>query len=408
VIGPEDIQATLAAHARHRGNVSAMARELGITRASVRARLKTMAKHGLLGTAPVLPGFEISRTSSTLDAAGNVVRTSVQQRPEAGPAFTVPEGHAVKGVSALLNAEGREIARWVKTREGGDPVDVLEHLKRGLAGYEGAAAPRPAPAGCREDALSLLPIADWHLGLYTWRRETGENWDLRIAEERYTATVDQLLARTPPAGTAIVLGGGDLVHSDNFDNRTARSGHALDVDGRYPKVVETAGRMMVRTVDRCLGTHERVLVRLLPGNHDEHTAIAISYFLLAWFKAEPRVSVDTDPSLFWWFRFGRTFLGGTHGHTVKPEQMPGIMAARRPQDWGESRFRYIHTFHRHHKGRLTNEAGGALVHVHRSPAPQDTWHFGAGFLSGRSMETITYHRELGEQGASYAPLGAAE
>jgi hypothetical protein len=80
--------------------------------------------------------------------------------------------------------------------------------------------------------------------------------------------------------------------------------------------------------------------------------------------------------------------------------MPAVMAARRPQDWGASRHRYIHTFHRHHKELLASEAGGAIVEVHRAPAPQDAWHFGAGFLSGAAMQTITYHREGGEEGRS--------
>jgi len=34
-------------------------------------------------------------------------------------------------------------------------------------------------------------------------------------------------------------------------------------------------------------------VRILKGNHDEHAAVAVSYFLLAWYRNEPRVKRAT-------------------------------------------------------------------------------------------------------------------
>jgi len=400
----DDLARLVAAITAAGGVIAYAAKGLDIPDTTARRWAKLAAQRGLLGTAPVLPGYEISQSTTIYAERGAIVRRTVQQRPERGGAFNLPAGHVVKGVSALLDADGRISAQWVKTREGSDPVDIVESLKSGLDGYSGPKRSTSAPRGCNDDLLTILPLADWHLGLYTWRREVGENWDLGIAEERYTDTIEDLLARTPRAGRAIVLGGGDLVHSDNSENRTARSGAALDVDGRYPKVVETAGRMVVRTIDTCLRTHSSVLVRILPGNHDEHTSIAIAYFLKAWYRHESRVEVDTDPSLFFWHRFGKVFLGATHGHTVKARQMPAIMAARKPEDWGASLFRHIHCFHVHHTEKLTNEAGGATVHVHRSPAPQDAWHFGAGFLSGRSMETTTYHRLDGPQGSSFSPI----
>ena len=62
--------------------------------------------------------------------------------------------------------------------------------------------------------------------------------------------------------------------------------------------------------------HKRVRVRILKGNHDEHAAVAVAYFLLGYYRNEPRVTVDVDPSLFWWHRFGRVLLGATHGRAI--------------------------------------------------------------------------------------------
>jgi hypothetical protein len=153
---------------------------------------------------------------------------------------------------------------------------------------------------------------------------------------------------------------------------------------------------MVKVVEAALSRHEGITVRILKGNHDEHSSIAIVYFLLAWFKDEPRVTVDADPSLFYWHRFGKVMLGATHGHTVKIKDMPQIMAHRRAEDWGGTKFRYCHGFHIHHVSKYASEGGGVISETHQTPTPQDAWHFGAGFLSGRGMQSISYHKEYGE------------
>lgn len=382
----------------HGGNKSHAAAALGLDRGTFRGRLKHAAERGYLGTKPVLPGFAIKSTSTQIGPDGETQREWVRQAKESGEPFQAPDGHAVKGVSALVDAEGRVIQQWIKTREGNEPVDVIEACKAAMEGWTGAAQLTPAPTSSDADLLTLLPCNDWHLGMFAWGAETQTNWDLRIAEDAIGAAVEDVIARSPASVEGIVLGGGDLLHSDNNENRTARSGNALQVDGRYQKVIGVACRLKVRTIDAMLRRHQHVTVRILPGNHDEHAAVAVAYFLAAWYRNEPRVTVDLDPSLFWWFRFGKVMLGATHGHTVKIQRLPGLMAARRAQDWGETQHRYGHGFHVHHAGKMTAEDNGVVLETHRAPIPPDGWHWGAGFLSGRSVQAITYHRLIGDFG----------
>ncbi|MFG1399810.1 helix-turn-helix domain-containing protein [Roseixanthobacter pseudopolyaromaticivorans] len=385
--------------ARNPGNKSAAAREIGISRQAFRERLDSAAALGMLGTKPVLPGFVITKTSAELDENEEVVRQWVQQEPAPGEEFAVPAGHVVKGVSAYVDAENRIIGQWIKTREGElDPLAIADAIKSAFSDYEHAAAPVPSPAHVSDDLLTLVPLADWHIGLFAWRGETGTNWDLKIAESVIGDGVADLVSRTPASGNAVVLGGGDLIHADNSENRTSRSGHSLDVDGRYDKVIGVASRLLVRTVDACLARHQQVTVRILKGNHDEHASVAIAYFLLGWYRNEPRVTVDVDPSLFWWMRFGRVLFGATHGHMVKIGKMPSIMAHRRAEDWGATQFRYVHGFHLHHSSKTATEGEGVICEIHQSPVAQDAWHFGSGFLSGRSLQAITYHQSFGEIG----------
>lgn len=388
------------AYRQYGNNALAAARALNISRGCFDGRLRTAASRGFVGTSPVLPGFKIASTSESRDRQGTLIRSSIKQVPDnAGAPFQIPDGHRIKGVSALVDANGDTVQTWIKTREGHlDPLALADRLKDAFKGYKPTAVKIAAPKSTEKDLLTLLPANDWHIGMYGWGKEVGTNWDLQIATATIGRAVDDTIARSPPSDTCIVLGGGDLLHADNSNNETARSGNQLDVDGRYPKVVEAAGMLMVRAVDAARRRHKKVIVRVLPGNHDEHSAIAIAYFLFAWFRNEPRVTVDTDPSLFFWHRFGSVLLGATHGHTVKIAKMPSIMAHRRAEDWGATKFRYVHGFHLHHSAKTATEGDGCICEVHQAPIPQDAWHYGAGFLSGRSLQAITYHREYGEIG----------
>jgi hypothetical protein len=357
----------------------------------IKAGRKLAAESGELGYDPVLPGYAIKSVASKVDGAW------VKQTKAPGDVFEMPEGQTLKEVSALVDSDNRTVLKWIKTRDGRNAVDLVAAIKDAFVDFEPARIPVAEPVA-DSDLLTLIPCNDWHIGMFSWGKENAENWDTAIGEAVIGKAITHTIARTPNAGTAIVLGGGDLLHTDNKTNTTAKSANVLDVDGRYPKVLKAGIRVMVRTVEAALEQYSRVIVRVLPGNHDEHAAIAITYALDAWFRNDPRVTVDTDPSLFFWHKFGDVLLGATHGHSVKIEQMAGIMAHRRAVEWGATRFRYVHGFHLHHSAKFATEGNGVISEVHQAPIPQDAYHFGRGYLSGRSVQAITYHRTFGEVG----------
>lgn len=391
----EVLQERVVSYELHDRNQSKAAEALGIARQTLQHSLKLAAEQGLmLYHPPAMPGFRIAQV--TTDPNGG---KHVQQKREHGTVFEMPAGHVIKGVSALVDEDGREVVKWIKTKEGElDPLAVAELIKQAFVGYKPAAKLTKAPSAPIADLLTLIPLADWHIGMSSWHRETGQNWDLDIAEKTLGDAAADLIARTPSSARAVVLGGGDLIHSDNNDNHTSKSKNVLQVDGRYDKIIMVACRLVERTVALSLQRHEHVTLRVLKGNHDKHASVAVAYHLLGLYRNEPRVTVDVDPSLYWWARFGRVLLGSTHGDEVKIEKMPSIMAHRRAEDWGLTKFRYVHGFHLHHSAKFATEGGGVISEVHQAPIPQDAWHYGAGFLSGRSLQAITYHKDFGEIG----------
>lgn len=361
----------------------------------MRAR-REAARKGEMGFAPVLPGYEISETVETTDRAGAVVRRSVRQRQARGEAFAVPEGHLVKGVSALLDGEGRVIAQWTKTTAEGRRLEVvLKAIRAHHRRYIKPCAPEPAPPAADEDLLTLYPVADHHLGLYAWARETGADYDLDIASRLLRDTATRLMQMSPASGQAVLLGLGDFFHADSSKNATPASGHVLDVDSRYAKVIETGCNLWADLVHLALRRHGVVTVRMLPGNHDPHAVFSVVQFLRAYFRDDPRVTIDADPSLFWFYRFGRVFLAATHGHAAKIERMPGIMAASRPREWGETDFRYAFGAHLHHRRQGGANVDGVTWETVPTLTARDAYAAGQGWTAMREMIAHTYHRNKG-------------
>lgn len=309
-----------------------------------------------------------------------------------------PEGFHVKGVSTLYGADGSVRGQWVKTRATQESrLQALMDAVQSLAEpFRGLADPVPVPdpfSGMEEDLLAVYPMGDPHLGMFAWARETGAPFDLEIAERNLYSAVDQLVMLAPRAKHALLIDLGDFFHTDNGSNQTMRSHHALDVDTRWPKILGVGVRLMRRAIDRALEKHEHVTVIIEIGNHDDYSSIMLALCLQNYYEREPRVTIDTSPSKFHWYRFGKCLLGVTHGDTVKADKLPGIMACDRAIDWGETIHRKWYTGHVHHDS--LKEYAGVTIETFRTLAARDAWHHGAGYRSERDMKCDIWHREFG-------------
>lgn len=308
----------------------------------------------------------------------------------------VPPGYHVKGISTLYGEAGEVKGRWVKTvvdRE--DRVaELLRELPLALSDV-GRAEAVPPPVFAEEDWLTVYPMGDPHIGMFSWAEETGHDFDLGIAERNLCAAVDQLVGLSRPSKRALLINVGDFFHADNSSNQTARSGHSLDVDTRYAKVLQVGIRLMRRCIDRALEKHEHVTVINEIGNHDDHSSLVLSIALAQFYENNPRVHIDTSPAAFHWYRFGKVLIGTTHGDQCKPDKLPGIMAVDRKKDWGETDFRYFYTGHIHHDSR--KDFPGVTWESFRTMAARDAWHMRAGYRADRSMVSIEIHKDRGER-----------
>lgn len=315
--------------------------------------------------------------------------------PEHDMVKPVPDGFHVKGTSTYYDKDGIKKGQWVKTKadEEHRVQMLLDALEKAIEPRKGCLEPIKAPKQSNSDLLVTYPVGDAHTGLYCWGEEVGEDFDLKIAEKLLSDAVDHLVALAPAAENALLINIGDFYHADNSLSRTMRSNHQLDTDTRWSRVLQVGIRMMQRTIDRALEKHKRVTVINEIGNHDDHTSILLSVALSSFYHNEPRVTIDCSPSPFHWYRFGRCLIGTTHGDGPKLHQLPGIMAADKPVDWGETAHRHWYTGHVHSMNVV--EYPGVVCESLRTLSPRDAWANRSGYRSGRSMRCDVWHKEHG-------------
>lgn len=312
---------------------------------------------------------------------------------------TTPEGFLVKGVSTYYRIDHETgasvpVGQWVKTKsEEQHQLAALLDAMSGIAdAWKGRAEPVETPFVADDDLLAVYPLGDPHLGMYSWAEETGNHFDLEIAEQNLVAAVDHLVDLAPPARQALIVNLGDFFHADNVMNTTT-AGTRQDVDTRWAKVLRAGIRTMRRLIDRTLEKHESVHVITEIGNHDTHAAIMLALCLSQYYEREPRVTIDTSPAKFHWYRFGKNLIGVTHGDTVKAKDLPGVMACDRRVDWGETLHRYWYCGHVHHDS--VKEYPGVMIETFRTLAPGDAWHRASGYRSGQDLKVDVLHREYG-------------
>ena len=317
--------------------------------------------------------------------------------PEHDMTHSVPPGYVVKGVSTYYDQEGKVRGQWVKSREDkGNAEEIKEAFLEAMRDEIPRIPPSATPGRTQDEFLNVYVYGDPHIGMRAWSEETGEDHDLALAEQLFTNCHDDLVHRAPAASTCILLNLGDYFHADDGNNVTARSGHHLDVDGRYAKVRKVGFRILRSMIQMCLAKHQQVVVWNLIGNHDDHSAIDLSLWLQVAHEQEPRVHIETSASKFYYRQFGKVMLAATHGDTVKMDQMAAVMACDQAVMWGQCTHRYAHLGHVHHKS--LKDLPGVAVETHRILQPNDLWAHNAGYRSQRDAQAITYHRDHGEYG----------
>lgn len=347
------------------------------------------SERGLNGYDPVIPGFAIKQISSQDGDAW------IKQTRAPGEVFQLPQGQAIKGVSALVDPNGRELVKWIKTdREAGASIATM---RAAFEGFKGELPREPAvqmPTGCSSHLLNQFTVTDLHFGMLSWRDETGADYDLGIAEKLLMDWFTIAIELAPRAHTAVLAQLGDLLHHDGHDSVTPTHRHVLDADSRLQKVIRVVIRTMRRIIRMLLAKHEHVHVIMADANHDPASGAWLRETFATFYEDEPRITVDTSPKSYYSYEWGDTSLFYHHGHKRKIASVDSVFAGSFRELYGRTKHSYAHIGHLHSdEWRKTNLM---KVERHETLAAPDAYAANGGWLSGRSAKVITYGRRGGE------------
>jgi hypothetical protein len=263
-----------------------------------------------------------------------------------------------------------------------------------------------------EPFMAVFGLFDVHFGKLCWDKESGDKYDLKIAEVLFRNAVVDLIAESRHRRISRVLlpFGNDWFHVDNASNTTTR-GTPQDVDGRFSKVLATGKLAAIWAVEQ-LAAIAPVQVEFVPGNHDRRLSEVLCSVIEARFHHTDRVTVNLDPVTRKYVRFGTNLIGLTHGDLVKPEKLPALMPVDNPREWAETTTREWITGHGHRSQKWTtldtDTQQGTVVRMLRALTRTDLYHFDNGFCGqSPAAEVYWYGRDRGYAGHAVVPARGA-
>ncbi len=366
--------------------------------ADIRARLVTAVPETL----------EVTSVSESRDETGALRSQHIRMSPEAQPDEVLPEGHVVKGLSTLVDGEGKVRAQWVKTKLDATKIVLsTEAAVRAAIDRMDNHTPIPTvppPTTTSGELCTLYTMTDCHVGMLAWPDETqGDAWDTDISKRVLVNTFYAMVDAAPPSHFGILNQLGDFLHFDSLLAVTPQSGHVLDSDSRYQLVVEAATSILELMVEKMLTKHQNVQVYMNEGNHDMAGSVWLRVLFARLFRDNPRVHVERSPNPYQCYHFGNTMIGFHHGHLAKWEKLPQVFAAQYAKVWGATEHRYVHTGHYHELHE--KEHPGIIVLQHPTIASPDAYAARNGYMSKRQAMAITYSSKHGEIGrSSFLPV----
>lgn len=350
------------------GSIAAATRSLGRTERNVYRTLRMLKKRAARnGHAPghfnsgTAPGYTMQKATIQRGADGEIERTWERQIPAA-------------------------------ERAAQSIIECLENLK-----YK--PAPKfKQPKRSDKDLLTLYTITDFHLAMYAYGAETGEDWDTDIAEKVLINAILELSENSPNSENAILNVQGDFLHWDGIDAVTPMSGHILDADTRLNRMVELALTLVCQSIEILLKKHKHVKLIVCEGNHDMAGSVWLQKSMQLIYRDNKRLEVDNTAFPFYAHLHGKTMIAFHHGHRVKNRSLPALFASepRYREMWGQATYTYVHTGHYHQTEQDMGEHGGAIVERHPTLAARDAYAARGGYVSRRGARAITYHKEHGE------------
>ena len=322
--------------------------------------------------------------------------------------LSVPSGHLLKKSTRQVtwrDEEGNYQAEWLTHIKDSEEIqEAFEAMVRGMSEELPTVKPIKPPNNWNEQLAVVIPIGDAHIGMYAWDEECGDSFDLAIATRDICAAFDYLIAQGPNCERAIIANVGDFLHYSTMEAKTEKHGNILEPSGRAQAMVKAGVSALRYCIERAAEKHQYVDVINACGNHDSLLAHTLNIMMDNIYQDNDRIIVHSQPTSRHYVQHGKVLIGVVHGHQTKDKDLPIIMANECPVQWGETEHRVWFRGHHHHDSRVEYN-GAVVVEQVRTLAAKDAYAVEGGYIAGRDLKQIIYHKEYGEMGRNICGIG---
>lgn len=313
----------------------------------------------------------------------------------------VADGYKLGGYSQFTKTRSGEPI-WLKARKA--EIDYWDGIKSAIEGFE-PIDPKtipPAPVAPSSDIVPWLQIGDAHIGMLANEAETGANFDVSIGKREILSAAFYLIDNAPECERMVINDLGDGSHYETFKALTEASGHAMDFDTRYWKMIDAYMEISEAICERALAKASEVDLIYNQGNHSRSNDIWMAAHMQSLHRNNDRVNVLRNENPFIAYRMGKTLVVIHHGDKVRPERFRDVASTDFSADWGETTFRYLDGGHVHHSQR--KELAGCEFESWNNLAPMDKHAHDGGWRSKQYMTMVLRSRRYGEVGRHKMPI----
>ena len=243
--------------------------------------------------------------------------------------------------------------------------------------------------------LLVIDPADVHIGKLASSFETGEEYNNQIAVQRVKQGVDGILQKAIGFGIdkIVFVAGNDILHIDTPKRQTT-AGTSQDTDGMWYDNFLIAKKLYIDVVDTLLQVAD-VHFMFNPSNHDYQSGFFLADSIASWYTNCKNITFDVSIAHRKYYKYHDNIIGTTHGDGAKVQDLPLLMAQESPEDWGNTKHRYVYMHHVHHK--MSKDYIGVTVEALRSPSGTDSWHHRNGYQhTPKAVEGFIHSKNHGQ------------
>lgn len=320
-----------------------------------------------------------------------------------------PAGFALDKTTIQINKDGDVIQRW--DRASPHKQDSIDQIINYLAQRTPTSDIKfHTPFSPNKNLMLEWLLFDHHLSMHAWAKQTGAAYNTDIAKSLMIGAAKQIFSRCGPVKEIVIVLGGDNMHSDNRSATTEKAKHHLDVDTRYQRSLEAMMEGTVSAIELALPRADKVTVEVLSGNHDYHSAIALSLILKSHYRNIPEVFIDDSPAKHKFFRWGGNFFMYTHGDTGNPQRLSGFLLNHIvDNDITGIRNKHVRRGHLHKPGKVVIPAivedNGVVIENFTTLAAADAYTHEQAYSQIRATTYALWHHQYGRRGGGEVCVG---